>query len=317
MSAVVLGAGAWGTTLAWLLARGGQPVRLWSSSEAKRATLRAERKSPAAPVELPDSVEIVDTLADAAQAELLLFAVLPRHVRSLCRELAPHLWPSQQAVHAAKGFAPCGNPVSTVIDQETLLLRIGALGGPVVPDEIWAGQGSAAVVASRYSSVIDAVTDRLASEQMRVYGNRDLAGVEIAGAVRTPIAIAAGMLRGLGLGHAVNAVLLTRGIAEAGRLCEALGADQRTVSGLSGIGDWMLTVADEGDPLVQAGQRLARGGELAHDEAASRVATLVELAEREGVEMPITEGVAAILGGRPAAEVLQDLMTRKARPEFQ
>ncbi len=118
------------------------------------------------------------------------------------------------------------------------------------------------------------------------------------------------------MGEAGAALLLTRGIAEAGRLAVALGGTDRTVSGLSGIGDWMITVHDDADPLVQAGARLATGGALDHDEAASRVRTLVELAHSKGVELPIAEGVGAILGGRSVGEVLQGLMTRKARLEF-
>jgi glycerol-3-phosphate dehydrogenase (NAD(P)+) len=172
------------------------------------------------------------------------------------------------------------------------------------------------VVGSRYQAVIDDVVELMASEQVRVYGNRDLRGVEVGGAMRTPLALAAGALGGVGAPKAVSAILLTRGMAEAGRMCEALGGERQTVSGLSGIGDWMLTVGDPHDELMLAGARLGRGEACDHPEAEGRVRSLLEQAARLRVDLPIVKAVAALLDGHPVAEVLAGLMTRAAQPEF-
>lgn len=314
--AAVLGAGPWGATFAWLLARNGADVNLWTRDEVKRAALHGDRRPPGVELTLPDNVAIVDSLEQAVDAELLLFAVQPGHVRDLAKAAAPFLRPEQMAVHLVKGFEPGGSPVSGVLDDETLLLRVGAIAGPVVPSELWAGQDGAAVVGSEYQEVIDAVTELLASEHLRVYGNRDLLGVEIAGAMRTPLALAAGMVRELGLGRTIQAVLLTRGLAEGARLAEALGAQARTMSGLSGVGDWTLTTLDPDEPLCQAGARLSRGEPLAFAEAGQRVRTLCALGERSGVDLPIVRGVAAILDGTPVDQVMHALMTRRSVAEF-
>lgn len=316
-AAAVLGGGAWGATLAWLLARSDQAVVLWTRDARKAAALQKSRKPKSTDgVALQPNITVTASLADALGAGLLVVAVPPAHVRALLRSMSPHLLPSHRIVHVIKGFEVTGALVSKVIEEETCVLQIGALAGPVVPSELWKGQDTAAVVGSRFGAVVDEVTGLLASPQVRVYGSADLVGVEIGGALRTAVALAGGMLQGLGLGRAVTAVLLTRAVAEGGRLAEALGGDTRTLAGLSGIGDWMLTVTDPTDPVLEAGKRLAKGEKLEHDEAAARVATLQKLAAEHGVEMPIVEAVASILAGTPVQKALHALMTRAQRPEF-
>jgi glycerol-3-phosphate dehydrogenase (NAD(P)+) len=163
--------------------------------------------------------------------------------------------------------------------------------------------------------VIDEVSDKLVGDHLRVYGTRDQLGVEIGGAMRTPVALAAGMIGAGGRRPALTAVMLTRSIAEGARLAEALGADGATMSGLSGIGDWMVTCHDPDDRLMQAGRRLALGVPLEYGEAEARVRTLLSLAAEVGVDMPITESVGAVLDGESVTHALAGVMAREPRPE--
>jgi glycerol-3-phosphate dehydrogenase (NAD(P)+) len=311
----VLGAGLWGATFAVLAGNSGIPVRLWSRDSAKREVLRQTRALPGASAPLPDSVSIVDSLDEALEEGRVLLAVPPGVARSLLARAAPFFRPDHLVVHVARGLEGEGTPLSQVIEEETCVLRVGALAGPVVPAALGAGIGTVAVVGSRYQQVVRETAELLATSRVRVYGTLDIVGVEVGGAMRTPMALAAGLVRGLGLGPPLMAVLLTRGIAEAGRLAESLGGDRATVSGLSGIGDWMLTAQDDSDDVVRAGLRLARGESAAHPEAESRVKTLLAIGSSRQVDLPITAAVGAVLEGLAPAEALDGLMARAAGGE--
>lgn len=313
--ASVFGSGVWGSTLAWLLARSGKPVLLWTRDAARAESIQASRQPPGTEVDLPPNVEVTSE-PRALEAPLVVLAVPPAHVRALLRRLSPHVGPHHRVLHVVKGFEPSGATVSRVIREETCVLRTGVIAGPIVPAELWRGEQSAAIVGSGYQSVIDEVTDLLANDQLRVYGTRDLLGVEIGGAMRTPVGVAAGLLREAGFGKALGAVLLTRAVAEGARLCTALGADPRTLAGLSGIGDWMLTATDREDGLMQAGMRLAQGAPFDHPEAEARIRTLVALGESTGVDLPIVTSVAQILDGVPLSDALSALMARAQRSEL-
>lgn len=316
IKASIIGAGAWGTTLAWMFARDGGDVRIWSSRPDKVAAINTKHRSLAVPtLALPEGVRAVATVEEALEAQLVVLACQPSWIRILLRENARFFRPDHRVLHAVKGFEARGRTISQVVEEETCVLRTAALAGPVVPRELWSGGDTAAVVGSRYQSVIDEVTEKLVGDHLRVYGTRDRLGVEIAGAMRTPVALAAGMLGAAGRRPALAAVMLTRAIAEGARLASALGADGATMSGLSGIGDWMVTCHDPDDPLMQAGRRLALGVPLEFGEAEARVRTLLTLAKDEGVDMPITESVGAVLDGSSVREALADVMTRESRPE--
>lgn len=307
----VIGAGPWGATVAWLVGREGRPVRLWSSSEDKRATLRSTRKPPGTPIELPECVRIVDTLPEALEAGLVFLAVPPAHFRGALQAAAPHVRPDHRLIHTVKGLEPGGTPLSEVLSSETAALQVGALVGPVVPHEIWRGDAMSAVVGSRFQAVAVEAAAALNGPSLRVYGSLDLVGVEVAGAMRTPLGLAAGMVHEAGLGRATMAFLLTRLLAETRRLVEAVGGLPTTVSGLAGIGDWMVTSSDPDAPVVQAGRRIARGEGCGYAEAESRTRTLVELAARRRVELPITQAVVAVLDGTPMETALAGLMSRR------
>lgn len=312
----VLGAGVWGVSFAWLASQGGDQVLLWSSEAEKRERLRSQRNTSATEaVTLPECVVLPERIEDALETDLVVLALQPSAIRPTLRSLAPRFRPDQLVVHLVKGFEASGTPISDVILQETSVLRVGAVAGPVVPAELWRGDDAAVIVGSRFDEVIEAVTERVTSPSCRVYGSSDLIGVEVSGAMRTPISVAIGVLRGQRTGRALAAVLLTRGLAEAARLTVALGGDPRTASGLSGIGDWMLAATDSDEPLLQAGGRLAAGEDLAWPEAESRIRTLIGLADRLGVDLPITCSVGKMLDGVPVPEVLQALMSRAPRGE--
>jgi len=307
----VIGAGPFGVTIAWIIGKEGRPVRLWSSSLPKRKALRSKRKAPNTPVKLPDNVEIVDTLEEALEPGLIFVAVPPSHFRGVMKAAAPLLTPEQRIIHTVKGLEPGGKALSTVISEETCVLQTGVLAGPVVPHEVWRGDAMSAVVGSRFHAVAVEAAAVLTGPSLRVFGSHDLIGVEVASAMRTPLGLAAGMLHELGLGRATLAFLLTRGVVEAGRLASVLGGASRTASGLAGIGDWMVTADDKHAPVVQAGHRLGKGEACGYDEAEARVRTLLEIAARHRVEMPITEAVGAVLDGQAVDEALNGLMSRR------
>ncbi len=315
MSVSVIGAGPWGATVAWLIAKEGRPVSLWSSNETKRAVLRDTRKPPNTAIELPANVTIVDTPEEALQAGLVFLAVPPAHARAVVKAAARWVRPDHRVVHTVKGLEPGGLAVSTVIAQETCCLQTGMLAGPVAPAELWRGDEMAAVVGSRFEALAIEASEVLRGPSLRVYQSTDLTGVEIGGAMRTPMGLAAGMLKEAGLGGPTLAFLLTRGLAEAGRLADALGGRHETVAGLSGIGDWLVTTHDEDDPVMQAGRRLARGERCGYGEAEARVRTLIALGEQERVDMPITRAVGAVLDGTPMIQALAGLMSREIRFE--
>ncbi len=311
MTVGILGGGVWGRTVAWRIERAGGDAVVWSRNASKLGKALKSEGADKAKITATGSLEKV------LEVDLVVVAVPPSAVRGLVRTCAPLLRPSQSVVHVVKGLEDGGATVSQIVEAETLVLRTGALAGPWVADELRRGDDSAAVIGSRYQEVVDAVTSAFASPHLRIYGTLDIVGVEVGGAMRTPLAIASGLVQGAGLGRSLMAVLLTRGIAEASRLAEALGGDRMTTSGLSGIGDWMLTCTDRDDELVAAGMAVARGEAFDHGEGASRVRTLNAIADERGVDLPITRAVGRILDGVPLAEALADLMSREQRPEVE
>jgi glycerol-3-phosphate dehydrogenase (NAD(P)+) len=302
--------------LATLLAQNGHPVRLWSTEASRRDELRRTRIIPTSPgVPLHPGVEPVEEAPGALHGGLVFLAIHPGEVRALVRALSGHLRPDHRIVHLARGFEDGDHTVSRVLTDESCVLQVGALAGPIVPAELWRGDDAAAVVGSRFHRVGVEVQDVLAQGKLRVYGTHDLVGLEVGGALRVPVALAAGMLQALGLGKAMLAVLLTRAVAEGARLAVALGGEEQTLSGLGGIGDWMATVHDPLDPVVGAGRRLVDGARLEHPEAERRLRALEALARRKRVDLPIVHAVAAVVGGTPAPRALAALMARPSRGE--
>ena len=315
--AAIIGAGSYGVTWAWLAANAGHSVVLRTARESVADQLGRDRRSPSAAVELPASVEVTTKLERAMACETILLAVPPRAGRSVLRQMAPLVRPSHRIAHSAKGLDDLGASLSSAIEQETCCIQTGVVGGPLVLEALWREEETACLVASRFQGVVDDFTDLLTSPRVRVYGSLDLVGVELAGAMRTSVALASGMLFGVGLGRSTRSVLLTRAVVEGARLAQALGGAAESLSGLNGIGDWMVAAADPENDVVKAGIRLASGQPADHDEAESRALALAALGKRHRIEMPIVNSTARILQGEPVESVLAELMARASRAEWE
>ncbi|MEB3329624.1 MAG: NAD(P)H-dependent glycerol-3-phosphate dehydrogenase [Candidatus Sericytochromatia bacterium] len=317
----IVGGGSWGTALAHLIGSNGHPVLHWmrdagSVNEVNEARTNA-RYLPG--LRLPASVRATTSLAAVGERCRLILLVVPSgSLRAVVSDLGAHLDGGHQVIHAVKGFEGSTlKRMSEVIREETCVRQLGVLSGPNLAREVAAGQPSATVVASHFPAVIDAARSVLAGPTFRVYGNTDVVGAEVGGAVKNIMAIAAGIATGLSFGDNTRALLLTRGLAEIARLGQRLGARPETFSGLSGIGDLMATCFSPLSRNFQVGQRLARGESLATVTADMRqvaegvktARTVHEYAIAEDVHMPITEGVYRIVHeGVEPRQVIAGLM---------
>lgn len=325
----VLGGGSWGTILAHLAGLAGHPTTLWMRNQARVTELNEQRTNARYLGETPltDNVRGTTELEEAvAGASLVIFCVPSSATRAIAGQAGEFLRGDQVCLSATKGLEPGSFlRMSEVIRQETCVKKVGAISGPNLAKEIVAGQPSATVVASRYTEAIRAGARYLHGDTFRVYGNPDVVGVELAGALKNVIAIASGCVAGLGFGMNVRAALVTRGLAEIQRLGVKLGADPLTFSGLAGIGDLMVTCGSELSRNFRVGVGIAQGkgveaicdelGEVAEGLNTTVVANA--LAQSEGVAMPISEGVGLLIsGGATPQEVMGDLMTRAARYEI-
>jgi len=328
MQILVIGAGAWGTALAISAAQQHQ-VRLWVRDDAQRAAMQAGRRNQRylPEVALPPAIALCGgdglTLAAAARAADLLVVATPvaglrASLQALRDAEAPLAW-------LCKGFeADTGLLPHEVQQQVAAGLRAGALSGPSFALEVARGQPAALVAAARDARVRQRMVDALHGAQLRIYGNDDITGVEIGGAVKNVLAIATGLCDGMSLGLNARAALITRGLAEMTRLGVALGARADTFMGLSGLGDLVLTATGDLSRNRRVGQLLAQGldapgavaslGHVAEGVACAR--TVLTRADRAGVDMPITRAVVALLDGqRTPMQAVQALMARDARDE--
>jgi glycerol-3-phosphate dehydrogenase (NAD(P)+) len=316
----VLGAGAWGTSIACVLATR-RDVTLWArdpaQAEALARTRRNQRYLPK--VEIPAGVKITSKLPSA---DLLLAATPVSGLRELLKGLerpAPLVW-------LCKGFEQGTGRLPHQVVEETLgaAARCGALSGPSFAEEVARGLPCALTLASRDAAFAREAAAVLHGGTMRVYYSADLVGVEIGGAVKNVMAIAAGISDGLGLGHNARAALITRGLAEVTRLGVALGGKPETFMGLAGAGDLILTATGDLSRNRRVGLELARGarlddvlGSLGHvAEGVYSAREVAKLASARNVEMPVTDVVNAVLAGRlqPKAAVEQ-LLARDLKPE--
>ena len=327
MTAVaVLNAGGWGTALAVLLGRGGHPVRLWARRpELADALARSRENAAYLPgVPLPEAVTPTgDLTAAVAGCRVALLAPISAGTRDLARQLAPHLPTDALVVHGTKGLElPTLLRMSEVIEAELRPPRPGrvaALSGPTHAEEVGRGIPTAAVVACADESVAEALQRTLNSASFRVYTNRDVVGVELCASLKNVVALAAGMGDGLGSGDNAKAALLTRSLAEIGRLVRAAGGRAETVAGLAGIGDLVATCTSRHSRNRRAGEQIGRGQSLDRVLAESRqvvegvpaTRAALALAARHGVQMPIAEQVHAVLfEGRRPLRALAELMSR-------
>jgi glycerol-3-phosphate dehydrogenase (NAD(P)+) len=300
----IVGAGSFGTALGSVLARAGRRVVLWSRDPAVVEAITKTRSCPRLPdAALPPPLEATaDPRKLAADARFLVMAVSSTDVRDRARELGDYLDGSHIVVHAIGAFAkPMNDRVSEVLQQGLPTLKVGVLAGPALPHDLAQGVFSSVVVASAFDEVV-AETRRLinAPPALRVYGSKDLAGVELASALAGAYTIALGLCDGLAMGAGPRAVLITRVVAEASRLGQAAGADARTFAGLAGLGN-LLVRANDRSTDYQLGKRVADGVVSADGERTEGARAAIagaELAKRLRVRMPVLTGVAAVLAGR-------------------
>lgn len=326
MNIAILGAGAWGSALAISLAAAHR-VSLWTRRPEDRDHLRATRASRYLPeARLPASVTVESELARAVDgAQLAIVATATAGLRAAATALRdadarmPMLW-------ACKGFEQPSQqfPHEVVAAVQSDGVPVGALSGPSFAAEVARGLPTAVLLASRDGAFAAATMAQLNSARLRIYSSTDLVGVELGGAVKNVIAIAAGIADGLALGHNARAALITRGLAETARLGVALGGQAETFMGLAGLGDLVLTCTGELSRNRRVGVELAGGKPLAEvlrdlghvAEGVPSAPAVLAHAQRAGVEMPITASVCAVLEGRidPRGAV-ERLLSRDPRPE--
>ena len=329
----VVGAGAWGTALAQVLAAGRSPVSLWARDPALGRRIDRERRNPAylPGVPLDPRIRAGADLADAlGDAEVVILAVPTHGLRETASQCLPHLAPGCAVVSAAKGFEAATqlrmSEVLADVVGEAGSRRVAAMSGPNIAIEVARGLPAATVVASADPAVAASVRDACNGARLRVYSTADLVGVEYGGALKNVVAIAAGICDGLAAGDNGKAALMTRGLAEMARLGVRAGASPMTFAGLTGLGDLVVTCMSPHSRNRRLGEAIARGQTLAEVSAgmfqvaegvnATRAASV--LAERMGVEMPIVREICAVLfDAKPIADALVDLMSRGARDELE
>jgi glycerol-3-phosphate dehydrogenase (NAD(P)+) len=324
----VLGAGSWGTALAVHLGRVNHDVRLWARDPALVAALCQRRVNsdylPDLP--LPDAVTVTASLEAALGGSEIVVSAIPSHgCRAVMRAANPWIVPNATVVSTTKGLeTDTLLRMSEVIAQEVGARPVVVLSGPSFAIEVARQLPTAVLAASCDADAVGLVQTEFRGPYFRLYGSADVVGVELAGALKNVIAIAAGVVEGLGLGHNALAALITRGLAEIGRLVSAAGGRRDTPAGLSGLGDLVLTCTSALSRNRHVGIELARGRCLSDivsgmkmvAEGVKTTSAALALGERYGVELPITAQMAAVLEGRTdVRSSVEALMVRRQRAE--
>ncbi|CAN5144953.1 NAD(P)H-dependent glycerol-3-phosphate dehydrogenase [soil metagenome] len=326
----VLQAGAWGTTLATVLARdGGRPVTLWTrdSAQAREATSTRENRRYLPGVKIPAAVEITADLERALAADDLIVALPTSGIRAFRDRIAPLLRPGHHLLSATKGLDPQdGRRMSELWAEVIDPARIAVLSGPNISREIAAGLPAQSVIASYDLSTARRFQSIVRTPLLRAYTNDDVIGVELCGALKNVVALGAGAIDGIGYGGNAKAGFVTRGIAEIARFAFANGANPLTITGLAGFGDLIATCWSKDSRNRLVGELIATGLGLAEirERLGGRVAEGIPTteavhlaAERLGVEMPITAETHAVLArGKPVRAAIRDLMEREPREEL-
>lgn len=324
----VLGGGAWGTALALAAARAGRNVTLWARETETVAAVNASNQNPdyLPGITWQENVLATNSMADALKdAHAILLVTPAQTTRALCEEMKPLLKPGTPIVLCAKGIEQnTGSLLSETVKSVLPEAVPAALSGPSFAHDVAKGLPTAVTIAAEDGTVADKLSAALASPSFRPYATDDLKGVQIGGALKNVLAIACGAAVGYGLGASAQAALTARGFAELSRLGEALGGRSETLTGLSGLGDLVLTCSSTQSrnfafglkigqgrtpqELVAPGQKLAEGAHSAN--------IAVTLASKHGVDMPIAAAVSQIVAGKlEVAQALSDLMTRPLKRE--
>jgi glycerol-3-phosphate dehydrogenase (NAD(P)+) len=326
----VIGGGSWGTAFAAMLSDRHEDVSLWVREPEVCATILAERENRAflPGVKVPDAVRPTTDLGEAiAGRAIIALAVPSQHMRDVAGKCSPHLADGAAVVSLAKGLESGTLLRMTNVLAELLPAsreRLAVLSGPTFAREVAGGMPSGATVSSEDPGVAAALQAAFSGRRFRVYAGTDVTGIEIGGALKNVIAIAAGMSDGLGFGHNARALLITRGLAEISRVGVRLGADPQTFNGLSGLGDLVLTCTGDLSRNRTVGMRVGRGERIADilagmkmvAEGVETATAAVDLSRRTGVAMPISEQVHLIMHeGKDVRAAVTELLSRALRKE--
>ena len=320
-SVAVIGAGAWGTALAGAAVRAGREVVLYARDAASAAQIAATRKNPRLPeVRLDASVGVTGDIAQAARADIILLATPAQNLRAAVAALAPHLARATPVIATAKGIERGTHKFMTEVIAEAAPDAVPAiLSGPSFAEDVARGLPTAVTMAAGDETLARALVQALGSSTFRPYHTTDVRGVEIGGAAKNVLAIAAGIVAGRKLGASAQAALTTRGFSELMRLGRACGARSETMAGLSGLGDLILTCSSPQSRNLALGIALGRGEPWPREKLAEGEFTapvLIELAASQDVDMPVSNAVAAILRGAVTIdEAIESLLTRPFKAE--
>jgi glycerol-3-phosphate dehydrogenase (NAD(P)+) len=323
----IIGGGAWGTALAQAMRRAGRDVVLWAREPEVVAAINSRHVNEVflPGVALDKGVRATSKLGDAAACDALLLVAPAQHVRAIARELKPALRPGQPVVMCAKGIEQAtGKMMGDVLGAELPHIVPAVLSGPSFAADVGRGLPAALTIACADEATGQLLAERLGSPMFRLYWTNDLVGVELGGAVKNVLAIAAGIVDGQGLGASAHAALVTRGFAEMRRLGKVLGARPETLIGLSGLGDLILTCGSPQSRNMSLGRALGRGeslthalaGKLAVTEGVYTAAAVRRIADDKRIDMPICAAVCDIVDGRTSVkDAIGQLMQRPLKAE--
>lgn len=323
----VIGGGAWGTALAQTLRLAGRDVTLWAREPEIVEDINARHVNTAflPGVPLDAKLKATGNLADLARADAVLMVAPAQHVRTVTAEIARHMRPAQPLIICAKGIEQSsGKMMGEVVAEAAPHLTRAVLSGPSFAADVARGLPAAVTIACANEDVGRGLAESLGYRQFRIYWSSDLVGVELGGAVKNVLAIAAGVVDGKGLGASAHAALVTRGFAELRRFGDAMGAKPETLMGLSGLGDLVLTCGSPQSRNMSLGRALGQGRSLAEimgerravTEGVYTAAAVTRLAREKRIEMPISEAVHAIVEGRVSVDAaIAALMQRPFKAE--
>jgi len=320
-SVAVIGAGSWGTALAAAAARAGRDVTLYARNAEAAAQMKSTRINPRLPgVPIDGRIEITGDMIAAAAADIVLMATPAQHLRETMLALAPHLKKATPVIATAKGIERGTHKFMTEVIAEAAPDATPAiLSGPSFADDVARGLPTAVTLAAKDEKLASALVQALGSSTFRPYHTTDIRGVEIGGAAKNVLAIAAGIVEGRKLGASALAALTTRGFSELARLGRACGARSETLVGLSGLGDLVLSCSSLQSRNFALGIALGRGEAPNRDKLAEGEFTapvLIELAASQNVDMPVSNAVAAILSGKVTIDAaIEGLLTRPFKAE--
>lgn len=323
----VIGGGAWGTALAQMLTLAGRDVVLWAREPETVADINERQVNRAflPGIALDQRLRATARLEDCAATDAILLVCPAQHVRAVTKELTPLVRPGQPLIVCAKGVEQTTGKLLGEVAAETVPdMTVAVLSGPSFAADVARGLPAALTIACRNEVLGRLLAERLGNGQIRLYWSEDVTGVELGGALKNVLAIAAGIVNGKGLGASAHAAIVTRGFAEMRRLGRALGAKPETMMGLSGLGDLVLTCGSPQSRNMSLGRALGQGESLsavlgariAVTEGVYTAAAVVRLAEEKRIEMPITEAVHAVLEGRLSVDdAISGLMRRPFKAE--